>query len=168
MYLVWLSYGYVTAFFCLILPCQVIRTVFSLLKFRILFFYWGLRSFRRVSFNNPVCVLRKENKAFFSIDRMFYTFVIKVEFIVFCPQGSARTKSVLLVISLAGIKVCSPDGKVSSIKNAKIFQVLCCLLFYEVHADVLRFCVSYTHMAVFMSWVHSQLFRTVASRVTQI
>ncbi|XP_063228938.1 SH2 domain-containing protein 5-like [Bacillus rossius redtenbacheri] len=26
-------------------------------------------------------------------------------------RGTARTKSVLLVISLAGIKVCSPDGK---------------------------------------------------------
>ncbi|KAJ9583576.1 hypothetical protein L9F63_022072, partial [Diploptera punctata] len=29
-------------------------------------------------------------------------------------RGSARTKPVLLVISLAGIKVCSPDGKITT------------------------------------------------------
>jgi len=29
--------------------------------------------------------------------------------------------------------------------------VLCCLVVYEGHADVLGFCVSYTHLAVLMS-----------------
>ncbi|XP_021919251.1 tensin-4-like isoform X4 [Zootermopsis nevadensis] len=32
-------------------------------------------------------------------------------------RGSARTKSVLLVISLAGIKVCSPDGKAEELNS---------------------------------------------------
>lgn len=46
-------------------------------------------------------------------------------------QGRARTKSVLLVISLAGIKVCSPDGKVST-KQININCLLSCSLSYHL------------------------------------